>query len=459
MASSENDRAGAPLTRRQLRERAMNQEAARSQAQPAAAAGPSNVPTPSSRREMRQHDLDHEVRASAAQPRPAAGQPAPARRPQNTQAAPRPQRPQAQAAQSGAPDAAPGRPVAAPQQPGVRPSAAPGQAYQPSPQRSSQQPVARQPTRQQPGGQQPGGQQSAPRQPSPRPVTAPPPQQRPSAQALPQRFVEPPSRAAQSMARAQELRAASEGRSVQPPVVAPPAVTGAVRRIDETGRLTPAVSVAADAIPVVEPEPRAPAAQPDAGPNRIGVRDAVAKARASTAPRVYPAGVTPFPAEPNQPSRLGMQPGGSVRARIPAPHQEAHPSAAGAPAAQGSPPPDPAVPAWSHTAAEVAAPQAESASVPSWDSVLGARPADLPGSEGGVFADAEPIGSAEELPAAPASDDSWLGYTPFHYVILVVIGLVLGFVCWQLLSASSDGGAQAAQAVFAVVQGAAPGSA
>ena len=44
-------------------------------------------------------------------------------------------------------------------------------------------------------------------------------------------------------------------------------------------------------------------------------------------------------------------------------------------------------------------------------------------------------------------------------VYLVVIGLVLGFVCWQLLSATSDSGAEAARAVVAVVQGPSPDSA
>ena len=65
----------------------------------------------------------------------------------------------------------------------------------------------------------------------------------------------------------------------------------------------------------------------------------------------------------------------------------------------------------------------------------------------------------EEIDEEPVTNDSWLGYTPFHYVILVVIGLVLGFVCWQLLSATSDSAAKAAPAGVAVVQGASPGSA
>ncbi len=97
--------------------------------------------------------------------------------------------------------------------------------------------------------------------------------------------------------------------------------------------------------------------------------------------------------------------------------------------------------------------------MPSWDAVLGG------GGEQPV-ADASPFSPVvgpeqpgEEIDEEPATNDSWLGYTPFHYVILVVIGLVLGFVCWQLLSATSDSAAQAAQALVAVVQGVSPGGA
>ena len=97
--------------------------------------------------------------------------------------------------------------------------------------------------------------------------------------------------------------------------------------------------------------------------------------------------------------------------------------------------------------------------MPSWDAVLGGG-SSQPVAEASPFSPvASPEQPVEEAAEEPVSSDSWLGYTPFHYVILVVIGLVLGFVCWQLLSATSDSGAEAARAVVAVVQGASPGSA
>ncbi len=97
--------------------------------------------------------------------------------------------------------------------------------------------------------------------------------------------------------------------------------------------------------------------------------------------------------------------------------------------------------------------------MPSWDAVLGGG-GEQPVADASPFSPvAAPEQPGEEIDEEPVSSDSWLGYTPFHYVILVVIGLVLGFVCWQLLSATSDSGAEAARAVVAVVQGPSPDSA
>jgi len=471
MASSENDRAGVPLTRRQMRERAMSQEP--SQAGASEGAGQHEA-APLSRRAMREHSLDQDARESVG-PRPA-----PAPRPS---AAPAPQ--------------GPGRP-AAPATPAQRPAATrPQQGTPARPQQATHAPVGR------PGAVPPGGAQTPPSLQRPAAATAPPqqgvrapleprqtPTRAPQQQSrLPQRPVEPPSRTAQTAARAQADRAAAQARQSQAPVVAPPPVTGAVRRIDESGRLTPAVAVSSDGVPAVEPDPRLASAQP----NRVGVRDAVAKAQENTAPRVYPAGTTPYPAEPNQPSRLNSQPArpsaprtpvphgsaphGSAAPTVQAPHQQApaqgwSPMAAGqapAGAGQGAPlgqQPAPARPSESvqpqptapapRSFAPAAEPQAETG-VPSWDAVLGGG-AEPPVADASPFSPvASPEQPVEETADEPVSSDSWLGYTPFHYVILVVIGLVLGFVCWQLLSATSDSGAEAAQAVVAVVQGPSPG--
>ena len=501
MASSENDRAGAPLTRRQMRERAASQETAQD-------AGPTNAGqqqvAPLSRRAMREHSLDQDARESVAQ-RPAAAVQRPAQGGQAA-AAPAPQRPAGPAAPAQRPAA--GRPQQAPQPtqaPQARPSVMPA-AGAPAPGAPVRPPVQRPAAAEAPA---PRGVR-APVQQRQAPVAAPQPQQQ---RPLPQRPVEPPSRSAQAAARTQAERAAAQARPQQAPVVAPPPVTGAVRRIDGTGRLTPAVAVSSGGVPVVEPDPRAASGQP----SRVGVRDAVAKAQQNTAPRVYPAGTTPYPAEPNQPSRLSSQtarpagratpaPYGSVApaAQVPArqaPVQQAPaqaraqqgwaPAAAGQPAAgagqQAAPGPQfapvqAATPGHQPAPAQPAAPAQPSAvgysaaaplpasfqpaagsddepGVPSWDAVLGGG-SSQPVADASPFSPvAAPEQPGEEIDEEPVTNDSWLGYTPFHYVILVVIGLVLGFVCWQLLSATSDSAAKAAPAMAAVVQGASPGSA
>lgn len=72
-----------------------------------------------------------------------------------------------------------------------------------------------------------------------------------------------------------------------------------------------------------------------------------------------------------------------------------------------------------------------------WDAVPGGEARSPRRRRVAVLPVAAPEQPGEEIDEEPVTNDSWLGYTPFHYVILVVIGLVLGFVCWQAFSATS----------------------
>lgn len=135
-----------------------------------------------------------------------------------------------------------------------------------------------------------------------------------ASQQLPQRAPTPPSAAAVRGA-PQHPGVAPARRSARPaaeapvapiarpaPAVAPPATTGAVRTVDETGRLTPVLPLGADGrVPTAAAaEPQRPGSpQPGASASRMGVRDAVAQARGTSAAPVNPSGgVTPAAAPP-----------------------------------------------------------------------------------------------------------------------------------------------------------------
>ena len=68
---------------------------------------------------------------------------------------------------------------------------------------------------------------------------------------------------------------------------------------------------------------------------------------------------------------------------------------------------------------------------PAWPSLgLAAQPAAAPGAVRDV---PEDDGLDED-----DAEESWLTYTPLQYLILVVVGLVLGAIVWQLMSASGE---------------------
>lgn len=101
--------------------------------------------------------------------------------------------------------------------------------------------------------------------------------------------------------------------------------------------------------------------------------------------------------------------------------------------------------------------EGEDEAVPQWAAVGGSA---QQGQQQGVFA---PVGTP---PRAVADDDvdedpdSWRRYTPLQYLVLIVLGLILGGVVWQLLNSGTDSaGAQTASAGVVVEQAdAAPGS-
>lgn len=132
-------------------------------------------------------------------------------------------------------------------------------------------------------------------------------------------------------------------RSRPAPTVVPPAVTGAMRTVDHTGRITPVVPVdqtgRTGAVPAAHPG--ASRTMPPAGvqraasasapaPARMGVRDAVAQASAGSQSPVNPSGgVTPQSAAPVQTQRASLASAPSAPSAW-APFDEAARPAAGA---------------------------------------------------------------------------------------------------------------------------------
>lgn len=438
--------AGAPLTRRQMREAAEREErqrAAQAEAQERASRTQAQAP-------------DGPARAQQpAAPRPAAG-PAPA-------------------AQRQAPVAAPAQPQgrATAQHP-ARPGSYPGAGRVPSM-------TDARPT------------------PGPAPTGASQPQ---TGAPLPQRAPAQGGRPADVGA---VRRAAMQVPDVEPaprsrpaPTVVPPAVTGAIRTVDDTGRITPVVPVDQAGRPAahsVPPRGAQPAAQ---APARMGVRDAVAQASVRTPSPVNPSGgVTPQSAAPVQQQRTSLASAPSAPSAWGPIEDRAHsapdayapfaPTAAAQPGAFTSQPPHagthattgqpmpwgPVTGAGTPAAAPQAAPSFAPAAggpgaavaaggpgtpvggpgapgedapiVPVWGQVLGEPTFDEPGDATGD---------------APANEqDAVLALSWPQIIILVAVGLLLGVLVWLLLeSRTPDSSAQASADVATVtVDARAPG--
>ncbi|MET3975446.1 hypothetical protein [Cellulosimicrobium sp. 4261] len=242
----------------------------------------------------------------------------------------------------------------------------------------------------------------------------------------------------------------------QPSVVRPPAASGGMRGLDETGRLTPVQETAERvAIRPPAPTPVVPtrtSSRPPAGAPRPSVPGAPGPVRPATpsAP-VGGLGAGAARPEPTQPPRLSAF--------------SAPPTS---PAPPGTPAPAPAPSPWGGTPAPAPertpapAPPAEAAGAALPWSAITAGSAPEPASAapqtspfGGVRETAPaPAGGSDELfprvrgrAAEPEeSDDDDLederrgpSYTWLHYLILVAVAFVLGLLVWTLVSRDDPG--------------------
>ncbi|GHG50429.1 hypothetical protein GCM10011331_13080 [Flavimobilis marinus] len=307
---------------------------------------------------------------------------------------------------------------------------------------------------------------AVPAVPSPEPAGVPAPPRSRSAEAAAARAaaVPPPSHGVVRSSAADAWAA----RRQQAPVVAPPASTGAIRSVDATGQITAArpVRMPTDQIPAIAPDDAQsrPQAEPQGPPQRVGVREGAARAMSEAQPRVYPGGATP----PNP-----AVPEGQRTPLASAPWPQSAPGAAGAlgaPAAPSGWRPDtaPAQPVAPQQPAQPAQPvswnaggQAQWPAInPQAPSAPSEQPTELHAAVQGdadepdvPFAPAWPRLGLAAQPAATSpvrdvpeddgtdeddAEESWLTYTPLQYLILVVVGLVLGAIVWQLMSASGE---------------------
>lgn len=242
----------------------------------------------------------------------------------------------------------------------------------------------------------------------------------------------------------------------QPSVVRPPAASGGMRGLDETGRLTP-VQETAERVAIRPPAPVVPtrtSSRPPAGAPRPSVPGATGPVRPATpsAP-VGGLGASAGAArpEPTQPPRLSAF---SAPPTSPAPP--------GTPAPAPAPSPWGAAPAPAPERTPAPAPPAETAGAALPWSAITAGSAPEPASAaqqtspfGGVRETAPaPAGGSDELfprvrgrAAEPEeSDDDDLederrgpSYTWLHYLILVAVAFVLGLLVWTLVSRDDPG--------------------
>lgn len=242
----------------------------------------------------------------------------------------------------------------------------------------------------------------------------------------------------------------------QPSVVRPPAASGGMRGLDETGRLTP-VQETAERVAIRPPAPVVPtrtSSRPPAGAPRPSVPGATGPVR---------------PATPSAPvGGLGASAGAARPEPTQPPRLSAFSAPPTSPAPPGTPAPAPAPSPWGGAPAPAPertpapAPPAETAGAALPWSAITAGSAPEPASAaqqtspfGGVRETAPaPAGGSDELfprvrgrAAEPEeSDDDDLederrgpSYTWLHYLILVAVAFVLGLLVWTLVSRDDPG--------------------
>ncbi|MFC8923423.1 hypothetical protein [Cellulosimicrobium sp. NPDC057127] len=308
------------------------------------------------------------------------------------------------------------------------------------------------------------------------------------------RSAQPPSRPSGPPPSRRALRE-STGPTEQaspPTVVRPPAASGGMRGLDETGRLTPVQETAErHTIRPPAPSPSAPnrtSARPAAGWQRPGAPGASGPVRPpnpspgafgapGASPAARPAGPTGASEQPQRTSAFG---GGQAAApRVSASPWSTEQADRGAPASRQAPA-TPMSPARTGASARPAGPATEPAGpdLP-WAAITsGAAPeratgepsapaspfAATSGTSGSPFAataaGARSEESGDELfprtgrdDAHPAEvDDSPRGpsYTWLHYLVLVAVAFVLGLLVWELISRDDPGPAAQAPPVSTV---------
>jgi hypothetical protein len=279
-------------------------------------------------------------------------------------------------------------------------------------------------------------------------------------------------------------------QAAQPTVVRPPAASGGMRGLDETGRLTPVRETAERHTirpPATAPSPAGPnrtSARPAAGWQRPTAPGASGPVRPPTpAPGAFgppsggvrgqdpagPARTTASPASPDQPQRTSAfggpagapaaprtdapSPWGAGRADAPTSRQSA-PAPAPAPAPPAAEPSGPDLP-WAAITSGSAPERASGGSAdrasapaspfPTTSAAPGAHPAE-PGDDlfPRVAQRAEPEEEVDDSPRGPS-------YTWLHYLVLVAVAFVLGLLVWELISRDDPGPAAEALAAATVV--------
>ncbi|MBE7699974.1 hypothetical protein H9623_06590 [Oerskovia sp. Sa1BUA8] len=248
----------------------------------------------------------------------------------------------------------------------------------------------------------------------------------------------------------------SEGYSNQAPVVRPPSMTGGMRGVDETGRLTP-IQETAERVPLrpaqspppgTTPPVRQSMRAPSTAPSPFGAapRPASPEPAPQSAPAPFPpAQPSPFPPAQSAPARE------SVSSRTPAPDT---------PRAAATPAPAPAPLPWEQgTAPSSLAQQAPESARPAlpWETQPpAATPAAAQASPfpGAVEDSPFPVaGATRPGPASRTADDDeddayderppGHAYTWLHYLILIAVAFVLGLLIWRLLLGDSASVAEA----------------
>jgi len=256
-----------------------------------------------------------------------------------------------------------------------------------------------------------------------------------------------------------------DGFASPAPVVRPPSMTGGMRGVDQTGRLTPIqetvehVAIRPNQGPPagMTPPVRQSMRAPSAAPSPFEAAASRPMPAPQSAPAVPPAAPVPSPFPPSQaaaPARESVssriQPSETPRAAAtPAPAQPTLPwQQATAPAAPAPAP------------APIQAPAAEAAPALPWETVTAGSAAPPPSPFGAPTVheaqDGSPFPSAGGArPAAAgrrATDDELdederppgHAYTWLHYLILIAVAFVLGLLIWQMLLKGSSAEAAAA---------------